>query len=73
MGHHEATITEETNDSCSAYEPAVHLRIRRQECDKEEIPLEELAMYEAETGGEDTPDAYRLIPADPMEANMDIV
>ena len=72
FGHNSASGFEETIECCSAFQPAVHARALAQQavlqgCD------DLLSQQMLETGGEDMPEAYRWVPADPREGSLNVI
>ena len=72
FGHNEASGFLETIECCSATQPATHLRALYVAASQQGA-ADELQGHRAETGGEDMPDAYRWVPADPKEAHLNVV
>eukprot|EP00972_Heterocapsa_arctica_P094674 13959217-Heterocapsa_arctica.AAC.1 len=72
FGHNDASGYGETIECCSAFQPAVHERALMQQAalqGKDAV----LAQHTIETGGEDMPEAFRWVPADPKEGAFNIV
>ena len=69
FGHNQAAGFVETIECCTAVQPALHVRLLHTHM-RDRIPR---AAFCLETGGEDMPDAYRLVPANPSEHKFNIV
>jgi hypothetical protein len=71
-GQNEATGHAETIDLCSGLQPAIQTRALAKEM-ATAYPTGVPADFRVETGGEDTPDAYRWTPTSEEDANVNIV
>ncbi len=72
FGHNDASGYRETIECCSAFQPAVHIRALMQQAAMQNKEAE-LATHVVETGGEDMPEAFRWVPADPREGAFNII
>jgi hypothetical protein len=70
--HNLAVGFEETIECCTAAHPAVHAQALVRAA-RAQNALESLRQHSLETGGEDVPNAYRWVPADPSEAYANVV
>ena len=82
--HNQATIYTETMDCVTAVQPAIHMKVLGSEVRKKVPPNRRRTWKEAmkhlgvtdprmESGTEDLPDAYRFVPGDPAENNVNVV
>ena len=72
FGHNSASGFEETIECCSAFQPAVHARALAQQAVLQGCN-DLLSQQMLETGGEDMPEAYRWVPADPREGSLNVI
>ena len=72
FGHNSASGFTETIECCSAFQPVVHARALVEQA-TQQCKLTHLAQQTLETGGEDMPDAYRWVPADPREGALNVI
>ena len=72
FGHNSASGFTETIECCSAFQPAVHARALAQQATLQGAEAS-LAKHYFETGGEDMPEAYRWVPADPREGSLNVI
>ena len=72
FGHNSASGFTETIECCSAFQPVVHARALVEQA-AQQGQLSNLALHTLETGGEDMPEAYRWVPADPKEGALNVI
>ena len=72
FGHNSASGFTETIECCSAFQPVVHARALVEQA-AQQGQLSNLAQHTLETGGEDMPEAYRWVPADPKEGALNVI
>ena len=69
LGRNSASGFTETIGCCTAFQPVVHARALVGQA-AQQGQLSNLAQHTPETGGEDMPEAYRWVPADPKEGAL---
>ena len=72
FGHNSASGFTETIECCSAFQPVVHARAHAQQAILHGSETR-LIQQTLETGGEDMPEAYRWVPADPQEGALNVI
>ena len=72
FGHNAASGFTETIECCSAFQPVVHARALAQQAMLQGA-AQRLSQQTLETGGEDMPEAYRWVPADPREGSLNVI
>ena len=72
FGHNSARGFTETIECCSAFQPAAHARALAQQAVLHGCDVL-LFQQTLETGGEDMPEAYRWVPADPGEGSLNVI
>ena len=72
FGHNSASGFSETIECCSAFQPVVHARALTQQAILQGAETR-LSQHKLETGGEDMPEAYRWVPADPKEGALNVI
>ena len=72
FGHNSASGFTETIECCSAFQPVVHARALAQQANLQGADAS-LFQQNLETGGEDMPEAYRWVPADPQEGALNVI
>ena len=72
-GHNDAATAVEQLDLCSAIQPVVHVQALAAALQSSPGDSETWKKLRVESGGEDLPDAYRYVPVDPQDLNVNIV